>query len=86
MADAEFMKEFIRKNWKAGTLDLSGDRADLEGFLRIFQGEMEATIAIDHAIYLSDEEKLELLKIAKPTKESVAHHRAWLNRIHQPQR
>lgn len=75
--DAEFQKEYLRRAFHEGALDLGRDQETLEGFLRIFSGEMEALIAIDHACQLSDAERLRLLEIAQPNAESAAHHRAW---------
>lgn len=82
MADAEFMKEYLRRAFHEGALDLGRDRETLEGFLRIFAGEMETIIAIDHAgFYLSEEEQKNLIKIAIPTARSVREYRAWADRI-----
>lgn len=82
MSDPEFMKEYLRRAFREGALDLGRDRETLEGFLRIFSGEMETIIAIDHAgVYLSEDEQRELVEIGKPTAQAVREYRAWLNRV-----
>lgn len=75
-----FEKEFLRRAFHEGWIDLGAvDR--LEGFCRIFAGEMEATIAIENASWLSRDEVRRLLLLAEPTPESVSHHRAWAGRV-----
>lgn len=82
-ADAELIKEYLRDAFMDGALDLGRARKFLEGFLRIFAGEMEAIIALQHATYLEPEEATRLAKIAKNTKQSVDHFSVWAGRIHQ---
>ena len=73
----EFMKEYLRRAFETGALDLGYDREMLVGFLRIFSGEMEATIALEHAFDLEEGERQSLIKIAAPTDQSRSEHRAW---------
>lgn len=86
MADPDFMKEYLRDAFMNGALDLGRDRKYLEGFVRMFAGEMEAIIAVEQAAYLEDTEQIELLKIARPSRESADHYRAWNARILRPAR
>lgn len=86
MVDPDVMKEYLRDAFMDGALDLGGDRKFLEGFIRIFAGEMESIIAIDHATYLSRKERAEMLKLARPTRECASHFEAWRARISGPSR
>lgn len=81
MADPELAKEFLRDAFNKGALDLGADRKFLEGFIRLFAGELEALIAVQSATYLEPEEQRKLVDLAEPTKESLAHLRRWLERI-----
>lgn len=49
-----------------------------------FPGEMESIIAIDQAIWLTQKEKSDLMKLARPTRESADHFYAWQDRILGP--
>lgn len=75
-------KEFLRDQFHAGTLDVSSSVEQIRGFCQVFAGEMEALIAIDHAYFLTVDEKVALIDVAAPTKETLAHYRAWLDRVH----
>ena len=77
----ELAKEFLRDAFMTGALDLGSDRKFLEGFLRIFAGEMEALIAINQARYLGREGQLELLPLAEPSAEAFSHYKTWAARI-----
>lgn len=79
----EVAKEYLRNAFMAGTMDASADFETLKGFVRIFAGEMEATIAIDLCSWLSPEQEAELIALAKPTEQSVMQHRVWAQRISQ---
>lgn len=83
MTDSEIHKEYLRDAFMAGALDLGADQKFLEGFIRIFAGEMEALIAVDHASYLEPDERRKLLTLAQPTQKSFDHLRAWKDRIHR---
>lgn len=76
----ELAKEFLRDQFHAGTLDVTSSYEQIHGFVKIFAGEMEALIAIDHASFLTDDEKRALVLEAEATKETVKHYKAWLNR------
>jgi hypothetical protein len=76
----ELAKEYLRDRFHAGTLDVTSSFEHVRGFCQIFAGEMEALIAIDHARFLTTDEKKRLIDVAAPTKETLTHYRAWLNR------
>lgn len=82
MGDPELMREFIRDAFHDGALDLGAgpDRKYLEGFVRLFAGEMDALIAVQHATYLDDDVRARLLEIAGPSDDSVRHFKAWHDR------
>lgn len=86
MTDPDVVKEYLRDAFMEGALDLGRDRKFLAGFVRIFAGEMESIIAIDHAIYLTREEQSELMKLAQPTRECANQFETWRARIHRPAR
>lgn len=77
----DLSKEYLRDSFMAGAIDLGCDRKFLDGFVRIFAGEMEALIAVDHATYLTDRERDELIKLAKPNARSVSAHKMWVERV-----
>lgn len=81
MTDPDVMKEFLRDAFMSGALDLGRDRKYLEGFVRIFAGEMEALVAVSQATWLDLDEKRKLLETAKITRESAGHFRSWSDRI-----
>lgn len=70
-------KEFIREAFMSGALDVGRDRKTMKSFIEIMAGEMECIIAIQNAFYLSDEEKLELIKAAQLSTDQVREYRAW---------
>ena len=76
----ELAKEFLRDQFHSGTLDVTSSFEQIAGFCQIFAGEMEALIAIDHATFLTTQKKKKLIAIAAPTKETVKHYKAWLDR------
>ncbi|MEO1797726.1 MAG: hypothetical protein AAFR53_12040 [Pseudomonadota bacterium] len=89
MTGADFPKELMRKMFHAGTLDLSADKADLEAFVRIFKGELEALIALDFATDLSNPEADRLFELADPTSRTSYELLAWKDRaaglkVHRP--
>jgi len=86
MADPDFMKEYLRDAFMDSALDLGRSRKYLEGFVRMFAGEMEAIIAVEQATYIDKVDQIELLKIAKPSAESAVHYQAWNDRILRPAR
>lgn len=80
MANPEFMKEYLREAFMDAALDLGRDRKFMEGFLRIFEGEMEAVIAIVQASYLDEAEVKELLEIARLTPQAIKEYKSWSKR------
>ncbi|MEM8801093.1 MAG: hypothetical protein AAGF55_01010 [Pseudomonadota bacterium] len=74
-------KELMRDAFMEGALDLGRDDKFLEGFIRLFAGEMEALIAIEHAFYLTEEEAKRLIPLARPNKTSLAALQSWKDRI-----
>lgn len=77
-------KEFIANAFMKGWLDLGDGYGAVKAFCEIMAGEMEALIAIEHAGWLSEKEKAELLKIAKPTRESCSELERWIEGVHNP--
>lgn len=76
----DLAKEFLRNQFHEGTLDVTSSYEQVRGFCQIFAGEMEALIAIDHASFLTTRQKKRLMVVAAPTKETVIHYKAWVNR------
>jgi len=77
MADPDVMKEILREAYMAGALDLGVDSKFLDGFVRIFAGEMEAILAVSHASYLELADAQKLMDLASPNAESVRHFKAF---------
>jgi hypothetical protein len=80
---AEVAKEYLRDAFHSGALDVTSSYESVRGFVHIFAGEMDALVAISHCRFLTADEVASLMKIAKPTDESLRHYRAWFERIKQ---
>lgn len=61
MADA---KEYLRRVFNNGALDVTRDYLTVLEFVRLFKGEREARIAIDQCAFLDPREKAVLERYA----------------------
>lgn len=77
---AEVPKEYLRNAFQSGALDITTSFEMVRGFVQIFAGEMDALIAISNCRFLDKAEIDALMKVASPTKESVAQYKKWLDR------
>lgn len=78
----DLAKEFIRDAFMAGALDLGHDRKFLDGFLRMFAGELEAVVALVQVVdHIDDEtERNRLIALAKVSPETVRQYETWHRR------
>ena len=77
----ELLREYLRDAFHSGALDLGRDRKFLEGFVRIFAGEMEAVIAVSQALYLEKSEALRLAKLAYTKPHVMQEYLTWRDRV-----
>lgn len=84
MSDYNREREFIRQHFMAGTLDVGSSFETMKQFAELMAGEMEALVAIDQASWLSESQMRMLLKVAKPTSETVRELKAWKAGIFKP--
>ena len=82
--DNEVAREYLRNAFMDGALCVNGSAEALEGFVRIFAGEMEALIAVEqNADLFLEEHPIEWwVEIAQPSGDSVRHLKSWKDRIH----
>lgn len=80
MYEHEVAKEYLRDALMSGALDVTGSFEQVRGFVQIFAGEMDALIAISHCQFLEPGEVKALMKIAAPTKRTVAQYKTWRER------
>lgn len=78
--ESEVAKEYLRNAFQSGALDVTGSFETARGFVQIFAGEMDALVAISQCIFLEEDQRKELLIIARPSDESVRHYKSWLQR------
>ncbi len=79
--EAEVAKEYLRNAFQKGTLDISDGIESVKGFVQIFAGELDALIAINNCSFLTDQETSKLLKLARPTRETLEQYRLWRERV-----
>ena len=70
-------KEYIRKAFMDGHLDVTGGVDEVRRFVEIMAGEMEALIAIDQCMFLTPTETEQLLAIAKVNHDSAREYAGW---------
>lgn len=79
--EAEVAKEYLRKVFTSGSLDVTRDYETVRGFVQIFAGEIEALQAIDQARFLDVGQRRELIKLANPNEQTARQYRAWMERV-----
>lgn len=82
MTDPEYTKDFLRRMHNEGLLDLSASLEDLETFVRIFAGDIQALVAIQNSSLIETPEDLEkVLRVAKPTAETTSALKDWNRQV-----